>query len=287
MRIENEIKLDYDSVLIRPKRSSLSSRSEVDLIREFNFKNYENKVPHYSGIPLMASNMDGVGTIEVANVLSSMKIFTCLVKTYDVTTLIDYFSSGDINRTEYTAISIGINDYDYQKFKMIVKNPLTNIKYVCIDVANGYTQSFVEFIKKFREEFPHIVIIAGNVVTGEMTEELILSGASIVKIGIGPGCFVPGQKVKTENGLKNIEDIQIGEKVLTHTGSYKTVTNTFKFDDKKSIVQVNKIEATPNHEFYVLNKKYKDIVNSDNIHDYAEWMEAEHLTKDYLLIKLK
>lgn len=190
MRIEQEITLDFKDVLIRPKRSTLSSRKDVDLFRKLRFKNYLNPETvsyDFDGIPIMASNMDGVGTIQVANALSKECIFTCLVKTYEDQQLIDYFGSHNDRRTEYTAMSIGITEKDYNKFKRVYSHTDVNIKYVCIDVANGYSQTFVEFVKKFRIEFPNIIIIAGNVVTGEMTEELILSGADIVKVGIGPG----------------------------------------------------------------------------------------------------
>lgn len=291
MRIENEIKLDYGDVLIRPKRSTLGSRSEVILERSFNFKNYIPDVcleePHYNGIPLIASNMDGVGTMEVADVLGKMKIFTCLVKTYSAEQLIEYFYGDGLDRTDYVAMCIGTSENDFKKLQTVYEKCGDNLKYVCMDIANGYSEHFAHHVTKVRETFPNLVIIAGNVVTGEMTEELILSGADIVKVGIGPGCFAPRQKVKTETGLKNIEDINKGEKVLTHTGVYKTVTNTFKFDDKKSIVNVNGIKATPNHEFYVLHKKHKETVTDDNIHQYAEWIEAKDLTKDYLLLKHK
>ncbi len=184
MRIETEIKLDFKDVLIRPKRSTLSSRKDVDLFRTYTFKNSGS---NFDGIPLMASNMDGVGTIEVANTLSKECVFTCLVKTYNDEQLIDYFGSHNDRRTEFTAMSIGITENDYNKFKRVYNHEDVNIKYVCIDVANGYSQHFVEFVKNFREEFPNITIIAGNVVTGEMTEELILAGADIIKVGIGPG----------------------------------------------------------------------------------------------------
>lgn len=295
MRLETDIKLDYKDVLIRPKRSTLGSRSEVNLERSYRFRNYEPDFPenieehHYRGIPIMAANMDGVGTFEMADALGRMGLFTCLVKTYSAEELISFFNlkPGGLCRTDYAAMSIGVSASDYEKFCKVAMSAEDRLKYLCVDVANGYTETFVTHIKNIRERYPHIVIIAGNVVTGEMTEELILSGADIVKVGIGPGCFAPGQKVKTDKGLKNIEDIKQGEKVLTHKGVYKTVTNTFRFDDKKSIVNVNGIKATPNHEFYVLHKNHKEIVTDDNIHQYAEWIEAKDLTKDYLLLKHK
>ena len=199
MRIEQDIKLDYKDVLIRPKRSILGSRKEVNLDRKFTYRNYNPPFPdnsaeyHYSGIPIIASNMDGVGTIEMADTLAQQNILTCLVKTYSEDELVNYFN-GDVlvnnnrvERTEYVAMSIGITDNDYSKFKEVYEQVGYKLKYVCVDVANGYSERFATFVRGLRNNYPHIVIIAGNVVTGEMTEELILAGADIVKVGIGPG----------------------------------------------------------------------------------------------------
>lgn len=198
MLIDNEIKLDYKDVLIRPKRSTLTSRKEVWLKCKFTFSNYEAPFEHqnwddhnYEGVPIMAANMDGVGTFEMADALLKHDIFTCLVKTYSVDDLVTYFNPENEEdmflRSDYVAMSIGIGDEDIAKFREVYKHVETNLKYVCIDVANGYTERFVGFIKKFREEFQHVVIIAGNVVTADQTQELILNGADIVKVGIGPG----------------------------------------------------------------------------------------------------
>ena len=137
----------------------------------------------------MASNMDGVGTFEMANLLAEQKIMTCLVKTYTVPQLVNYFETGGVTpeRTNYVAMSIGITEADHDKFRKVYEQTDTQLKYVCIDVANGYSERFAAFVKEFRTLYPHVVIIAGNVVTGEMTEELLLNGADIVKVGIGPG----------------------------------------------------------------------------------------------------
>ena len=207
MRIEEDIKLDYKDVLIRPKRSTLGSRKEVDLVRGFTFRNYKPYVSpdvlpdgypvvqeqyrHYRGTPIMASNMDGVGTFEMADTLATGGIFTCLVKTYSVKELVNYFDQDDRShdpaRTEYVAMSVGITDRDHAKFRDVYEQTGSRLKYVCIDVANGYSSRFRDTVSDFRMMYPNIVIIAGNVVTGEMTEELILAGADIVKVGIGPG----------------------------------------------------------------------------------------------------
>lgn len=193
MRIEEDTKLDYKDVLIRPKRSTLGSRKEVDLQRGYTFRNYQGDKKdyrHYRGIPIMASNMDGVGTLEMADALASQKIMTCLVKTYSVNELVAYFDSiaNDTDfRTEYVAMSIGISNEDHEKFRMVYEQVGNKLRYVCIDIANGYSQRFASFVKEFRQLYAEIIIIAGNVVTGEMTEELLLNGADIVKVGIGPG----------------------------------------------------------------------------------------------------
>ena len=184
MRIENDVKLDYSNVLIRPKRSTLGSRKEVDLNRSFIFRNSINE---YTGIPIMAANMDGVGTFEVALTLAKNDIFTCLAKSYHVEDIVEFFKPYDPQRSENVAMSIGITDLDAEKFEAVYAQLGTILKYVCIDVANGYSERFSNFVRKFRKQHPYITIIAGNVVTGEMTEELILNGADIVKVGIGPG----------------------------------------------------------------------------------------------------
>jgi len=188
MRIEDDSKLDYKDVLIRPKRSTLGSRKDVELEREFTFRNFHAESDnHYRGIPIMASNMDGVGTFEMADTLAALGLFTCLVKNYSVGELADFFCADNLARRENVAYSTGITEQDFDKFETVYGEAGANLKYVCVDVANGYSERFSEFIKQLRDAHPDIVIIAGNVVTGEMTEELILSGADIVKVGIGPG----------------------------------------------------------------------------------------------------
>ena len=204
MRLEDDVKLDYSDVLIRPKRSTLGSRKMVRVERKFEFRHFkpvkvdtgslEYGYPagpfpdkHYEGIPIMASNMDGVGTFEMADTLSELGIFTCLVKTYGVNELVSFFDSDKSNRTQNVAYSMGITDADHEKFRKVYEQVDSKLKYVCIDVANGYSERFLDYVKQFRELYPHIVIIAGNVVTADQTQELILNGADIVKVGIGPG----------------------------------------------------------------------------------------------------
>ena len=193
MRIENEILLDYSDVLIRPKRSTLTSRKDVDLTRKFVFRNYTPDFPEniededYHGIPIMASNMDGVGTFAMATELAKQGIFTCLVKTYSKEELTDFFNNANHDITSSVAMSVGTSNTDYDKFVQVYGRVGSKLKYLCIDVANGYSEAFVSHVSNIRKIYPHIVIIAGNVVTADQTQELILNGADIVKVGIGPG----------------------------------------------------------------------------------------------------
>lgn len=213
MIIENEVKLDFKDVLLRPKRSTLVSRKDVDLVREFNFKNYIPDFPdnvarhHYKGVPIMAANMDGVGTFEMAEELAKYGLFTCLVKNYPKHEMRFWIEETGYKINNNWAYSLGITDDDLSRFDAVYSG-LENgmIRFVCIDVANGYTELFVEFVRKFREAYPNVVIIAGNVVTREMTEELILNGADIVKVGIGPGS-VCTTRIKTGVGYPQLSAI--------------------------------------------------------------------------------
>lgn len=182
MRIENELKLDFRDVLIRPKRSTLSSRKEVNLNREYTFKHSKQI---WSGIPIMASNMDGVGTFDMARALHKQGMFTCLVKSYN-TKITDWLPlTKDVSPDRY-AVSTGTNDKDFDNLNIVLTG-INSIKFICIDVANGYSEHFGNFVEKVRSKWPDKIIIAGNVVTADMTQELILRGADIVKVGIGPG----------------------------------------------------------------------------------------------------
>ena len=187
MRIKEEIKLNFDDVLMEPKRSTLSSRRDVDLTREFKFVN-SGKILNF--LPIFASNMDGVGTFSMAKVLQEYKMMTVITKT---TTVEQWRAAvGTGLRLQSVSVCTGTNKLfdpeaeDYRRMQEILQ-AFPDVKFITIDVANAYHQNFVEFVQQVREEYPDKVIIAGNVVTPNMTEELIINGADIVKIGIGPG----------------------------------------------------------------------------------------------------
>lgn len=202
MRIENEIKLGFKDVMFRPKRSTLKSRSEVTIEREFTFLHTQKK---WSGVPLIAANMDTVGTFEMAEALYKEKIITAVHKHYSVQEWSDFLKDKNDDFYQFIALSTGTGKADEEKIKTILDtNP--KIQFLCIDVANGYSEHFVEFVKKARQNFPDKIIMAGNVVTGEMVEELLLAGADIIKVGIGPGS-VCTTRVKTGVGYPQLSAI--------------------------------------------------------------------------------
>ncbi len=181
MRIEYDVKLDFHDVLIRPKRSVLKTRADVTLEREFSFKHTHTT---WQGVPIIAANMDHTGTFNMACALSEHKLLTALDKFLDIA---DWktFNKQHANVLPFSFVTTGISEADFQKLDEVMQ--ITQAPFICLDVANGYTERFVDCLEQLREKYPHAVIMAGNVVTGEMVEELILSGADIVKIGIGPG----------------------------------------------------------------------------------------------------
>ncbi len=181
MRIEEEIKLDYSDVLFRPKRSTLKSRKDVDLNRKYTFKHSRSS---WKGIPIIASNMDGVGEIDVAKKLSSHKLMTALTKQHDINQIGSIYKKNIFFDT--IALSCGTSKDSYNRLNSILKK-YPKFKFICIDVANGYSENFSNFVSEVRKKYPKKTIIAGNVVTADMTQELVLSGADIVKVGIGPG----------------------------------------------------------------------------------------------------
>ncbi|MDQ6469661.1 GMP reductase [Flavobacterium sp. LHD-80] len=202
MRIEMDLKLGFKDVMFRPKRSTLKSRSEVSLEQNFKFL---HSTASWTGIPIMGANMDTVGTFEMAQVLAKEKLFTAIHKHYSVEEWNDFLQNATPDFYDYIAVSTGTGKEDFEKIgKIIDANPL--LKFICIDVANGYSEHFVQFLKKTRKQYPDKIIIAGNVVTGEMTEELLLAGADIVKVGIGPGS-VCTTRVKTGVGYPQLSAI--------------------------------------------------------------------------------
>jgi len=200
-KIEYGMKLDFNNVLIRPKRSVINSRSEIDLSRRFKFR---HSPIEWTGVPIMSANMDTTGTLNIYSVLKEYSIITALHKFYDVQDFLDFKEHSELD-PNYFMISTGISDRDYDKLNRILSEVECN--WICVDIANGYIKNLVDFCKKVREKYPNKIIVAGNVVTREMVEELILEGGvDIVKVGIGPGSACT-TRLKTGVGMPQLSAI--------------------------------------------------------------------------------
>lgn len=205
MRIIEDTKLDFKDVLILPKRSTLNSRSEVSLIRDFKFKYSTQK---WSGVPIMAANMDTVGTFEMADTLNSFNMLTCIHKHYHEGAWSSFMQQHSADDMKNVVYSLGSSEADYERFSKIYEIANKNNKrfyWVCLDIANGYSQHFLKSIQRLREN-TDLIIIAGNVVSPEMTEALILEGADIVKVGIGGGSACT-TRVKTGIGYPQLSAV--------------------------------------------------------------------------------
>lgn len=190
-KIINEIKLGFQDVLIQPKRSSLKSRKEVSLERTFKFKRANET---WTGVPIIAANMDTVGTFEIAYELSKFKMLTAIHKHYSVEEWKCYIEkiNDKKNFLNHIMVSSGTSEEDFKKLNSILD--IYDIKFICIDIANGYSSHFGEYIAKVRKHYPNKIILAGNVVTADMTYDLLEKGADIIKVGIGPGSVCTTRK---------------------------------------------------------------------------------------------
>ncbi|MCW9048987.1 MAG: GMP reductase [Deltaproteobacteria bacterium] len=202
MRIESDLKLGFKDVLIRPKRSTLKSRAQVNLDRTFTFLHSRRE---WKGIPIIAANMDTVGTFELAKVLADFGLLTAVHKHYSLQQWNDFLTTQDKSIYQRIMVSTGTAEVDFKQLQEITSQH-PKLELICIDVANGYAEAFVDFVKRCRDSFPDKTIVAGNVVTGEMVEELLLSGADLVKVGIGPGS-VCTTRVKTGVGYPQLSAV--------------------------------------------------------------------------------
>lgn len=202
MHVEYDIKLGFKDVMIRPKRSTLRSRSQVSLERTYRFRNADRT---WTGVPIIAANMDTVGTFETARAMAREQLLTAVHKHYSVADWREFLGAASDALCNLVMVSTGTSDADFKRLEEILALD-ERLAFVCIDVANGYSEHFVKFVARVRAAFPRHILVAGNVVTGEMTEELLLAGADIIKVGIGPGS-VCTTRVKTGVGYPQISAV--------------------------------------------------------------------------------
>lgn len=292
MKIEElDLCISYDDVMIVPTYSEVKSRSEPSTKTMVGFVELE--------IPMISSPMDTVTELDMALAMSKsggMGIIHRFLEPKEQAKMLNMALNeleATSNYNENTAnlfgtigAAIGVGDIEFERLKCLIDTSgKDRFITVAIDVANGFSSYMRDMIHRVRDVYgDKINIIAGNVATGDGYTFLANAGANAIRAGIGGGCFVPGTMVLTDNGLKPIELIKIGDYVKTHTGSWKEVINIMNFPQYENIISLNDIMCTINHEFYVIKKSDEDLVTEENIHHYAFWVEAYSLDEDEHLL---
>lgn len=286
MQIIQQTELDFSDVLIKPRRSTICSRKDANITRTYKFKWFPKTI---TGTGITNANMGTIGTVKVAKAMLADGLFSCLHKHHDKEKLFGFYGGLVGSEKFYRCfLSIGLKDNGLEKLEYL-KERIGVVPPICIDVPNGYIPQVKELVVKIRTMYPDCLLMVGNVVTGDIVEDLVLSGADIVKVGIGGGgqCMLGSTMVRTNNGVKPIQDINEGDEVLTHTGKYQKVLTKLCYVHHREKININGIECTPEHKFLVINKSDKDIVSEENLMEYAYWVEAYSLDEEkQLLVKI-
>lgn len=278
---------DFKDVLIKPTFSHIESRNSVELRSSFK---ESDLFLNWNPIPIMSANMDTVTDIDMAFELLKRNWIPVLHKYVSKTEIsilfdqIDEYNKTAESKIDYRNlfISRGTTETDKEKLKERIESE-PRIKSVCIDVANGHRKSVPEYIKILREGIcKDKILMVGNVGSADMVASYADAGVNIIKAGIGPGCFHPNTPVKTINGFVDIQDIKIGDHVLTHTNKYEAVIGLTKYEEKDKLIAINGNLSTVGHKYYVINKK--DIVNDKSILKHSFWLEAENIDMDAHLL---
>ena len=298
----NGYALTYDDIQLIPSFSTIKSRQDINLktllSRRYGLLN-----------PIVASPMDTVCGYDMALKMAELGGVGCIHRFmsiedqcdiverlyeriygdgFSVTIAEEWGVMYDDWHSEISSVpimaAIGVSEDDKKRAKSLTE---CGANVILIDVAHGDHQNVIDMIHWCKENLNDKVdIIAGNIATAQAAERLIDAGVDGLRVGIGGGCFTPNMEVRTSDGLKKIKDVEIGDEVYTHTGELKPVINKFEYGDFNEVYDIDGIEATANHKFYVVHQSKTDLVTDDNIHDYAEWVKAEDLTDEYFLIEL-
>lgn len=287
------INLTYDDVQLKPLYSDVMSRSETSLETNLS-RNFKLKLPFVAS-PMdtvcgyeMAATMMKLGGVGILHRFMSVEDQSRDVDTLKRMTRLDEYNEiwGD---TEIPiAASVGVGYNELERASSLID---AGANVILIDVAHGHHRNVKDMISSLmilmNTKEVDFDIIAGNIATSEGARDLCKWGVDGIRCGIGGGCFTPEMEVKTSNGLKRIKDIEIGDEVYSHTGELKPVINKFEYDDHDEIIDIDGIEATPDHKFYVVHQSKAGLVEIDeDIHRYAEWIKAKDLTDEYYLIEL-
>ena len=264
--IIKDLKFDFDDLLIVPAEiSEINSRSDVNVYDENGM------------LPLITAPMDTVVGFENCEIFKNNKIYPVIPRTAS--------GGGWIGPEDSYWVAIGLNQFEnLSKDKFLS----TDKQYLVVDIANGHMQKLMDLVKKSKDiHQDQLVLMVGNIANPQTYKLLSEVGADYVRVGVGNGCFTPKMSVKTNKGFVNIEDIALNDLIYSHTGELKPVINIITYDRNEEMLLINDIECTKNHEFYVVDIKYKDIINEENYIEYAEWISADQLDKDkHLLIEL-
>lgn len=279
--------LSFDDVLLVPRNSGLGSTSEVDLSKDYCYATHSFE----ASAPIINSPMDTVCSFSLCNYLHKEGFPVTIHRFFDSARLQrSFYNSCDFKKVSTPNVFLSVGSLSRWKgwIDYLISNNLEEHGY-CVDMANGDSRTCLETVEYLRRKQPEVNIMAGNVATKSGFERLYNAGADFIRVGVGSGCFLAGSKVITDNGIKNIEDVKVGDVVKTHKDRFKKVVNTFIFDRNEKILNINdNIKCTKNHEFFVVNKTDAEKVTDKNYLDYGFWIEAEKLNKEkHLLIKLK
>ena len=263
------MKFDFDDILITPADiTNINTRSAIHIHDEEGY------------LPIFTAPMDTVVNRENAHLFIQNGIRVVLPR--EKITGTDYYATNSARWYSYS-----LSDF---KTVFIDSIPIeSNTMYALIDVANGHMPAVRDMINAAKNKYgSHLQIMAGNIANPETFRVLSDAGADYIRVGIGNGCFIDGTNINTINGKKRIEEVVDGDLVLTHNCNYKEVISTKRFEYTGELIKINDdITCTPDHEFYVLPKKYSDIVTDENMHSLCEWVSAMELynNPDYLLIE--
>lgn len=293
------MKFDFEQINLIPQKCIVESRSECDTsvkLGNFTFK-----------MPVIPANMECVIDQSLAIQLGKRGYFYIMHRFLSNEEILNFItginSMNELSNPEYkvpVSISVGVNQESYDLIDALsyIWHPLRercaffgdnfNVDFITIDIAHGHSIKMEKMIKYIREKLPDVFIIAGNISTLEAVKDLTEWGADCAKVGIGPGCFTPDSLVLTDKGYKSLSEIKEGDNVLTHKNRYKKVVSKQSYIGEQDLIKINDLPAcTQSHEFYVINKENRELVNESNIEEYAYWIQAKDLDKTkHLIIKL-